>query len=201
MGVLNVNGKVEAGVLYKGAKVIVMPPKLQSEVMEICIDDDVVDMVKPGENVVVKLKGLEEEDLRQGYVICSAEAPCHKTQVFDATLVVLELLPHKPILSAGYTAVVHCHSLIVECIVTDMVSQIDKKTGQVLKKKPTFCRSGDVVTCRLQAEYPSAIETFKDIAQLGRFTMRDEGKTIAMGKIVALHENAAIVVDDNAATN
>ena len=57
---------------------------VQSEIIGICIDDDEVDMVKPGENVLVKLKGLEEEDLHQGYVICAADAPCHKTQVFDA---------------------------------------------------------------------------------------------------------------------
>ncbi len=52
--------------------------------------------VKPGENVLVKLKTLEEEDLHQGFVICAAEAPCKKTQVFDAQIAVLELLPHKP---------------------------------------------------------------------------------------------------------
>jgi peptide chain release factor subunit 3 len=71
---------------------------------------------------------------------------------------VLELLPHKPILSAGYTAVLHVHSLIVEVIITEMLTQIDKKTGEVAKKRPTFCRSGDVITCRIQAEMPVAVE-------------------------------------------
>ena len=79
-----------------------------------------------------------------------------------------------------------------------MISQTDKKTGVVSKKKPTFCRSGDVITCRIQAEMPIAVESFKDVAQLGRFTLRDEGKTIAMGKILALHENFAIEADSSA---
>lgn len=69
-----------------------------------------------------------------------------------------------------------------------------------MKKKPTFCRSGDVITVRIQTEFPVAVETFKDVAQLGRFTLRDEGKTIAMGKIVTLHENA-VIIDENAASS
>jgi len=31
------------------------------------------------------------------------------------------------------------------------------------------------------------IEKFDDFAQLGRFTLRDEGKTIAVGKVLACH--------------
>jgi hypothetical protein len=96
MGQLCVNGKVEAGTLRKNDKVIIMPAKLTTEIIEILVDEVAVDMVKPGENVLVKLKTLEEEDLHQGFVICAAEAPCKKTQVFDAQIAVLELLPHKP---------------------------------------------------------------------------------------------------------
>lgn len=77
---------------------------------------------------------------------------------YPLQIAVLELLPHKPILSAGYTAVLHVHSLIVEVIITEMLTQIDKKTGEVAKKRPTFCRSGDVITCRIQAEMPVAVE-------------------------------------------
>lgn len=32
------------------------------------------------------------------------------------------------------------------------------------------------------------VETFKNYPQLGRFTLRDEGKTVAIGKIVRLIE-------------
>ncbi|VDM06045.1 unnamed protein product [Schistocephalus solidus] len=30
------------------------------------------------------------------------------------------------------------------------------------------------------------VECFRDFAQMGRFTLRDEGKTIAVGKIVKI---------------
>ncbi len=124
MGVLCVNGKIESGTLRKNDAVIIMPPKLKTEITAILVDEVEVDMVRPGENVLVKLKSLEEEDLHQGYVICNLDAPCKKTQVFDAQIAVLELLPHKPLLSAGYTAVMHTHSLIVEVIINEMLSQV-----------------------------------------------------------------------------
>jgi len=33
-----------------------------------------------------------------------------------------------------------------------------------------------------------AVETFKDVPQLGRFTLRDEGRTIAIGKVLRLSQ-------------
>jgi len=35
------------------------------------------------------------------------------------------------------------------------------------------------------------IETFADYPQLGRFTIRDEGKTVAMGKVLKLIQDPA----------
>ncbi len=40
---------------------------------------------------------------------------------------------------------------------------------------------------RFKAAQSICIETFKDFPQLGRFMLRDEGKTIAVGIITALH--------------
>jgi sulfate adenylyltransferase subunit 1 (EFTu-like GTPase family) len=40
---------------------------------------------------------------------------------------------------------------------------------------------------RFKAAQSVCIETFKDFPQLGRFMLRDEGKTIAVGIITALH--------------
>ena len=39
---------------------------------------------------------------------------------------------------------------------------------------------------RIQVEKPICVEKFENVPQLGRFTLRDEGRTIAIGKIVKL---------------
>jgi translation elongation factor EF-1alpha len=46
---------------------------------------------------------------------------------------ILDLLEHKAIFTAGYKAILHLHSLVEECEVTNLIAQIDKKTGE--KKK------------------------------------------------------------------
>ena len=39
---------------------------------------------------------------------------------------------------------------------------------------------------RISVEKPICIEAFTDVPALGRFTLRDEGRTIAIGKVLKL---------------
>jgi len=50
-----------------------------------------------------------------------------------------------------------------------------------------LCQDQTVVA-RLQTQGPICIESFKDFAQMGRFTLRDEGHTIAIGKVLKVIE-------------
>ena len=38
--------------------------------------------------------------------------------------------------------------------------------------------------CRIQTRIAIPIEKFDTVPQMGRFTLRDEGKTIALGKVL-----------------
>ena len=49
-----------------------------------------------------------------------------------------------------------------------------------------FAKSGGIVIVRIQVEKPICVELFENVPQLGRFTLRDEGRTIAIGKIIKL---------------
>ncbi len=49
-----------------------------------------------------------------------------------------------------------------------------------------FVKSGAVAVVQLAVEKPICVELFSDVPQLGRFTLRDEGRTIAIGKIIKL---------------
>jgi len=39
---------------------------------------------------------------------------------------------------------------------------------------------------------PICVEKYTDIPQIGRFTLRDEGKTIGFGKLLALNAPVAV---------
>jgi peptide chain release factor subunit 3 len=43
------------------------------------------------------------------------------------------------------------------------------------------------IIAKVETTAPICLETYKDYPQLGRFTLRDEGKTIAMGKVSPFH--------------
>ncbi len=49
-----------------------------------------------------------------------------------------------------------------------------------------YVKSGAVIIARITMEKPICVEQFDVVPQLGRFTLRDEGRTIAIGKVIKL---------------
>ena len=56
--------------------------------------------------------------------------------------------------------------------------------AQPVKKGPKFVKKGMTVRARLVSAQPICMELYKSYPQLGRFSLRDEGKTICVGVIV-----------------
>jgi len=53
----------------------------------------------------------------------------------------------------------------------------------VVEEKPAFLKTGDGAVIRFEPLTPIAIETFADFPELGRFAIRDMGRTIAAGVV------------------
>jgi peptide chain release factor subunit 3 len=109
------------------------------------------------------------------------------TMLFEADVELFELLDYKPIVSKGYTCMMHCHTFADECVIKDIISCQEKNhtSGNMeTKEAPKFVKSFTTCRVRITTRNPIAIEKFETIPQLGRFTLRDEGKTIAAGKIL-----------------
>lgn len=183
-----VMGKLQSGVMKKGLKLLVMPNSVPVTVEEILMDDQEVEFAQSGDNIKVRLKGIEEEDVMPGYVLCSAKEPCRVSRVFDAQVAILE---YKSIICSGFNSVVHVHTACGEIVIKALICMVDKKTGKPdeTKMKPRFVKQGDICICRLELkEGTICVETFKDHPSMGRFTLRDEGKTIGIGKVLKLVE-------------
>ncbi|KAK9905118.1 hypothetical protein WJX75_009979 [Coccomyxa subellipsoidea] len=181
-------GKSEAGLVRKGDRLYVMPNKAPVTVTTIYRDDDEVAAALGGENLRLRLSGVDEDDIAPGFVICSRNTPVPCVTYFDAQLQILDLLEHKAVFTSGYKAILHLHSLVEECEITTLFHQIDMKVKdpKLNKKKVKFAKSGSAVVVRIEVEKPICAELFKIVPQLGRFTLRDEGRTIAIGKIIKL---------------
>ena len=105
--------------------------------------------------------------------------------LYLAKIYVLQLLDHRPIISSGYTAVLHIHTLAEE-ITIDTLLQLCDSRGVPLKKKARFIKSNSCFTAKIRIKRTIALEKYEVMGQLGRFTLRDEGRTIAIGEVLKL---------------
>ncbi|KAI9001409.1 eukaryotic polypeptide chain release factor 3 [Trametes punicea] len=183
-------GKVESGHMRKGDTLLLMPNKNLVEVAAIYNEmEDEVDTALCGDNVRIRLRGVDDEEISPGFVLTSPTHPVHAVRQFEAQLAILE---HKNIICAGYSAVMHCHTLAEEVTLAALLHYFDKATGRKSRKPPQFAKRGQKIVALIETAEPVCVERFVDYPQLGRFTLRDEGKTIAIGKITKLIEGSSV---------
>ncbi|KAK8951546.1 hypothetical protein KSP39_PZI004477 [Platanthera zijinensis] len=194
-------GKIESGTIHEGDSLLIMPNKTQVKVLAIYCDENKKRRAGPGENVRVKVSGVEEEDILSGFVLSSVVNPINAVSEFNAQLQILELLDNA-IFTAGYKAILHIHAIVEEAEIVQLIEEIDVKKKKVAdpkkkkpKRRPLFVKNGAVVICRVQVNNLICIENFSDFPQLGRFTLRTEGKTIAVGKVVELPPSGNVLFE------
>jgi peptide chain release factor subunit 3 len=176
-------GKVEQGTVKPGTKAILMPTKVPVLITSIAIEDDEVSYALPGENIRLQLKGVDEEQVGKGFVLCPAVDPLPPVRRFKAQVLVTELLEARPLITAGYNAILHVHTSVEECQIMKLYECTDMKTKKK-EMKPRFAKEGNLLVCGIEVVQPVGVAAFGETPQLGRFTLRDEGKTIAIGKIL-----------------
>ena len=92
---------------------------------------------------------------------------------FEAKLQVLELPEHKPIMSQGYTCVLHLHTSVEEVEITTVVSLFDNEKGKYVKS--SFLKSGVtgqarilVIICNLKCLLITNFKLVQIIFMLGK---------------------------------
>jgi len=181
-------GKIESGMIKLNDKFVLMPNKVKVEVTNIYCEDDETDSAICGENVKVKLKGIEDTDVSIGFVLCDPKDLCLVSRIFDAQVSILE---YPSIISPGFSSIMHLHTATVEVQLKAIIGLVDRKTGEKdFKSHPRFIRQDQIAICRFEilSGNVCCMETFKLYQQLGRFTLRYESKTIAVGKVLKIVE-------------
>eukprot|EP01138_Halocafeteria_seosinensis_P002295 gb/GECG01002351.1/.p1 GENE.gb/GECG01002351.1/~~gb/GECG01002351.1/.p1 ORF type:complete len:593 (+),score=109.41 gb/GECG01002351.1/:1-1779(+) len=184
-------GKVETGTVRVGQKVTIYPGAYSGSVDAITIGDsaeDTVDAAFPGENVEIKLKGIHEDHIKKGFVLTDKEHPVPVVNRFKAQLQVLEL-EHRGVFSAGYNAILHIHTMEQEVTVDKLTKFINMEKKEE-KANPKFITSNQTCECNMSVPLSIPCEKYEKMPQMGRFTIRDEGRTIAIGKIIGLPREA-----------
>lgn len=63
-------------------------PQHTVEVLSLLSDDVETEYAGPGENLKLRLKGIEEEEILPGFILCNAENLCHSGRTFDAQVLI-----------------------------------------------------------------------------------------------------------------
>jgi peptide chain release factor subunit 3 len=183
-------GKVESGTITTGQDVVVMPIHRNCKVEKIFVNEDTeIPYARSGENICIRLKGIQEEEIQRGFVICDSKTPCPAVTRFQAQLVIIDLPESRPIMSAGYECVLHIHTAEEECVIDKIVAELGKEKTSV---PPRFVRSGSTSIVNVRLKHNTCIEKYDLMQQMGRFTLRDEAKTIAIGKVIGLPASVAV---------
>ncbi|KAK4879058.1 hypothetical protein RN001_007204 [Aquatica leii] len=126
MGTVVMN-KVESRERRKEENLMNMPNRTPVTVDQLWLNDDEVSSVVGRENVKLKVKGVEQENVSPVLVLCDTNNPIRIGRVFDAQVVILE---HKSIICAGYSAIIDIHCAAKKVTVKALIRLANKKTGK-----------------------------------------------------------------------
>jgi len=170
-----IEGKIEAGVAKKGMSLIMMPNRQTVEIAAAYGEtEDEVAVAQCGDQARLRLRGIEEEEILPGFVLCSPKRLVHCVTEFEAQIRILEL---KTILTSGFNCVLHVHAAIEEVTFAKLLHKLQKGTNRKSKIPPTHAKKGDSIIARMQVIGGAGavcVERFEDYPQMGRFTLRDQ---------------------------
>ena len=173
-------GRVETGVLKEGDTVVFMPAKVTGEVKSMETHHVRMPSAEPGDNIGFNVRGVAKKDVRRGDVCGHPDNPPTVAREFIGQIIVID---HPTAIAAGYTPVLHAHTAQVACGFTELIKKMDARTGQTIEENPSYLKTGDSALVRFEPLRPVSVEVYTEFPELGRFAVRDMGKTIAAGVI------------------
>ncbi|XP_027602382.1 HBS1-like protein isoform X2 [Pipra filicauda] len=180
-----VTGKIEAGYIQVGERLLAMPPNETCTAKGITLHDEPVDWAAAGDHVSLTLTGMDIIKINVGCVFCDPKEPIKVCTRFRARVLIFNIeIP----ITKGFPVLLHYQTVSEPATITRLLSVLHKSTGEVTKKKPKFLTKGQNALIELQTQRPVALELYKDFKELGRFMLRYSGSTIAAGVVTEIKE-------------
>lgn len=181
---LFVYGKLLSGTITHTSKLILLPMCENITVHSILNNQDQrIPYALPGDNVKLVIKGIDNDFVNRGDIISNNHDLPFICNQFEADIILHDLPEHKPLMSIGYSCIMHLHTSQIEVEIIKIKSSYNRNTksnesAKFLKKKSRgtviISAKNNLLSCEKEIDFP----------QLGRFSLRDEGKTIGFGKIL-----------------
>ncbi|GAU18777.1 hypothetical protein TSUD_80660, partial [Trifolium subterraneum] len=184
-GQVSACGKLEAGALRSGTKVLVMPSDVVGTVRTLERDSNACSVARAGDNVAVTLHGVDGSHVFSGGVLCHPDFPVAIAKHLELKLLVLD--GASPIL-VGAQLEFHIHHAKEPARVSKILSVLDPKTGKVTKKSPRCLTSKQSAVIEVILHEPVCVVEFSRCKALGRVSLRSLGRTVAVGLVTRIIE-------------
>lgn len=180
-----VTGKIEAGYIQTGDRLLAMPPNETCTAKGITLHDEPVDWAAAGDHVNLTLVGMDIIKINIGCIFCGPKEPIKACTRFRARILIFNIeIP----VTKGFPVLLHYQTVSEPAVIKRLISVLSKSTGEVTKKKPKLLTKGQNAIIELQTQRPVALELYKDFKELGRFMLRYGGSTIAAGVVTEIKE-------------
>ncbi|XP_046530920.1 HBS1-like protein isoform X1 [Equus quagga] len=180
-----VTGKIEAGYIQTGDRLLAMPPNETCTAKGITLHDEPVDWAAAGDHVSLTLVGMDIIKINVGCIFCGPREPIKACTRFRARILIFNIeIP----VTKGFPVLLHYQTVSEPAVIKRLISILNKSTGEVTKKKPKLLTKGQNALVELQTQRPVALELYKDFKELGRFMLRYGGATIAAGVVTEIKE-------------
>ncbi|CEG37519.1 translation elongation factor tu [Plasmopara halstedii] len=140
-------------------------------------------LARAGDTIEMGVSGIDPSALTTGSILCSIASPVQLAQRFEAKIMTMPAV-EVPIVK-GTSVTIHMHNIDEPGNITRLVSVLTK-TGEVEKKKPRCISRERSAVIQITAKRKICLEVFANYRQLGRFTLRDRGKTLAAGIVTQI---------------
>lgn len=180
-----VTGKIEAGYIQTGDRILAMPPNETCTVKGITLHDEALDWSAAGDHVSLTVTGMDIIKINVGCVFCDPKEPIRVCTRFRARILLFNI--EVPI-TQGFPVLLHYQTVSEPATIRKLISVLHKSSGEVLKKKPKCLSKGMNAIVEIQTQRPVPLELYKDYKELGRFMLRYVGSTIAAGVVTEIKE-------------
>jgi len=184
-------GRVETGVLKKGDKIIIMPTGFQGEIRSIEMHHEEIPQAEPGDNIGFSIRGITMKDASRGDCLGHPSNPPTVINPNGKWTGQIIVIWHPTAVGQGYTPVVHAHTAQVAARFSALVKKLDQKTGAVIEDSPKFLKKNEAAIVELVPIKKLCIEKYTEIPEMGRFAVRDMGRTVAVGIVKEIDTGTA----------
>jgi peptide chain release factor subunit 3 len=179
-------GKVESGSVVIGDELMLLPGNINFVVEGIQVENTELDCAFPGDNVHIRVRGLDEGQVHAGFVATSSNSTLKAVEYIQARILLLDA---RNLVSASSKAIMHVHTAAEEITFHSLLAKLDRKTSAIIEERPAFILPGEMMLARLELGTPLVMQEASKFDKLGRFVLRQDSKTIAIGVVTKLYQS------------